>query len=91
MDKGLNVIADHYGTRPQLAQLQEECAELIVACSKVLRYGYSDQASEELTEELADVEIMCQQIRYLFGCNKEVDSIKENKIRRKLERISKEV
>ena len=53
MDKGLNVIADYYGERPQLAQLQEECAELIVACSKVLRYGYSDQASEELTEELA--------------------------------------
>ena len=91
MDKGLIVIANHYGTRAQLAQLQEECAELIVACSKVLRYGYSDQASEELTEELADVEIMCQQIRYLFGCNNEVDSIKENKIRRQLERISKEV
>ena len=91
MDRGVNVIATHYGERPQLAQLQEECAELIVACSKVLRYGYTDQASEELSEELADVEIMCQQVRYLFGCDKEVDSIKENKIRRQLERISKEV
>lgn len=53
-------IAKHYGEGSQLCILQEECAELIKAVSKIRR-GIPD-AGANLIEELADVSIMVEQI-----------------------------
>lgn len=77
-------IADHYG-ESQVDILQEECAELIQAISKYRRGG-----SYKLTlEEIADVEIMIDQIKYLntVAENKTIEKIKEGKLDRQIQRI----
>lgn len=62
-DERLKEIADHYGLDSQLSILQEECAELIQAVSKFRRVY--DGSLSLLMEEMADVEIMLEQIKYL--------------------------
>lgn len=53
-------IAKHYGEGSQLCILQEECAELIQAISKIRRS--IPNAGTHLIEELADVCIMVEQV-----------------------------
>ena len=53
-----------FGPQHQMRQTQEECAELILAISHFLR----DRATpEKVIEEIADVEIMCAQMRLIFN------------------------
>lgn len=53
-----------YGLECQLSILQEECAEVIQAVSKMRRGGAPRVVlSDRLAEELADVEIMIAQLR----------------------------
>lgn len=86
-DERLEKIADHYGLNSQLDILQEECAELVQAVSKYRRGG----SNLLVLEELADVEIMVAQIRYLAGKNSIIiDDFKEKKIRRQLDRMEGE-
>jgi NTP pyrophosphatase (non-canonical NTP hydrolase) len=70
-----------WGFEPQLNQLQEECAELIVACNKLRRKG--EEARPLMIDELADVVIMTQQIIYAMEVENEV----EERINFKLNRI----
>lgn len=66
--------AEHYGYEAQSNQLVEECAELIQAVSKYRRARGTGQetplkeqvALDNLIEEIADVEIMLEQIKYLL-------------------------
>ena len=51
--------------------------------------GFSYPEVKEIIEEIADVEIMLSQIKYLLGCKYEVEQEKERKILRQLERIEK--
>lgn len=91
-------IADHYGLVKQTRQLSEECAELIQATSKYMRYQETSYAStvdwkylQNVCEEIADVEVMLEQIKYLLHINPNaIDEIKKKKIHRQLERIEKE-
>ena len=85
MEKQLKYIAEKYGTESQLRQLQEECAELIVACSKILRM--SDKSINNLIEEIADVRVMIEQIEYLYGIKSLVKDEMIYKVERQLERI----
>lgn len=65
----LKKIAKHYGYGAQSNQLIEECAELIQAVSKYRRAkGRRSEglAFENLVEEIADVEIMLEQVKYLL-------------------------
>lgn len=82
---GLKKIAYYYGITPQLGILQEECAELIQAISKHLR----GEPKDNMLEEIADVEIMIDQIKSLLCGNdlQAINHIKENKIDRQLARI----
>lgn len=97
-------IAEHYGYDSQSRQLIEEIAELTVAINKLWRVerfcdrknimdvkGFSYPEVKEIIEEIADVEIMLAQIKYLLNCNDEVEQEKERKILRQLERIKEEV
>lgn len=97
-------IAEHYGYESQARQLFEEMAELIVAINKLWRVerffdkkdisdikGFSYPEISEIVEEMADVEIMLSQIKYLLGCQEEVEQEKERKILRQLERMKEEV
>ena len=53
-------IADDLARFPngQMDMLQEECAELILACSKVKRYPADSYRHSNLIEEMADVLIV---------------------------------
>lgn len=90
IDERLKQIADHYGLDEQLNMLQEECAELIQAASKYKRRKLIDDY-QHIVEEIADVEIMIAQVKYLLKMyDYHVDGVKEEKIKRQLERIQNE-
>lgn len=87
-------IANHYGYEYQVRQLTEEMAELTVAFNKQWRalkdktlINGRTNSNGKIYEELADVSIMLKQIIYLGNCEKEVDDIIEEKVKRQLERI----
>lgn len=90
IDERLKQIANHYGLNEQLNILQEECAELIQAASKYKRRKLIDDY-QHIVEEIADVEIMIAQVKYLLKIpNYHVDGVKAEKIIRQLERIQNE-
>ena len=94
-------IADTYGYNSQSRMLIEEMAELTKAINKAWRNQVYCKSGDELNryaealqqcrkdvvEEIADVEIMLAQIKYLMRCSAEVIEVKEQKISRQLERI----
>lgn len=81
-------IAKHYGENNQLNQLQEELAELIKAVNK---YRRDEDNIDNLIEEIADVEIMIQQIKYLLHLNPEyLEMSRINKLLRQKRRIKEE-
>lgn len=90
--------AKYYGYEAQSNQLVEECAELIQAVSKYRRAvaGLGQPVAEEkkavalenLVEEIADVEIMLEQIKYLLQIPEDdLDAVKLFKVNRTRERI----
>lgn len=80
--------ADYFGYEIQSEQLVEECAELIQAVNKYRRARGTGQptalskeaAFDNLVEEIADVESMLEQIKYLLKIPQVmIDGIKEVK------------
>lgn len=94
MREKLRLIADSYGYEAQARQLIEEMAELTVALNKQWRgsqkYMPCDEAiaRQNVIEEIADVEVMLEQIKYLLGCDYEVFKEKMNKTNRTMERMN---
>lgn len=88
MNKDIQEIAEYYGEASQMGVLQEECSELIKTVSKYLRYGTDDKKSD-IAEEIADVEIMTEQIKYLLNLHGCVQAQKEYKLARTLDRIKR--
>ena len=81
-------IADYYGLRNQLKQLAEECSELSVESLHYIREG---RGIERISEEIADVLIMIQQIIYLIGHGYgDIEKYAEFKLDRQLSRIERE-
>ena len=88
-------IAGHYGAYPQSIQAVEEMAELTQALTKFWRYKGADadkleELKENIFEELADVQIMLDQIAYLYIGESSVEGYINEKLRRQLKRIEKE-
>ena len=85
------VIADHYGYPAQSNQLIEECAELIQAVNKYRRARTKEEQEKALDnyiEEMADVEIMLEQMKYLLRVKEEqMDKVKQYKLKRTIERF----
>jgi len=71
---------DTYGSSMQIVVMMEEMSELQKELCKYLR-GKCSQAS--IAEEIADVEIMLEQMKMLFCCT---DAVR-NERRRKVERL----
>ena len=85
MDKDLRNIAEHYGLRVQMRQLIEEMAELTQVICKSERYNL-DTVREHLGEEVADVQVVLEQVIYLLGENR-IEQIRAEKIARQKRRI----
>ena len=60
----------------------EECSELIQAITHKHR-----GRKHNLAEEIADVEIMLEQLKIINGCSEEVEQVKKYKIDRLLQRL----
>ena len=83
----LRMIADHYGIKKQLRQLAEECSELAVEASHSARKG----TTVKIIEEMADVEIMIEQIIYLAKIDKcDIEDCINYKLDRQMNRIENE-
>jgi NTP pyrophosphatase (non-canonical NTP hydrolase) len=101
-NESIRKIADHYGFAEQSRQLAEECAELIVAVNKYYRKNYTPLLSPSdyldlqhyilnITEEIADVTIMLEQMKYLLNIsNDDINKIIDMKLNRQLKRIENE-
>lgn len=90
MINNLEKIVDFYGYEKQSRKTMEELGELTVAINK-----YIDEPKESkflnLIEEIADVEIMLQQLKIIHDIGPDVIyDIKVNKIKRQLNRINRE-
>ena len=87
MKEALKTIADHYGKEEQLHQLMEECCELAMEANHSVRKG---SLTVNLISEIADVEIMLSQIKYLFNiADDDIEEVKEAKINRQLQRMGR--
>ena len=87
-NKAAQIIA-HNGRAAQLGILQEECAEMIQAVSKVRR-GTAG-ADEHFIDELADVSIMVNEFLTDFDEDEKTEYYKKvnEKLDRQLDRIAK--
>ena len=82
MNENIKSIADHYGLELQKEKAIEELAELIQILAKGDFEGNSKDTSR-LIEEVADVEIMLEQLKYLLSIPEPaLESVKEYKILR---------
>lgn len=84
-----------WGWRAQCDMAEEECAELIIALKN---YKRNRGTQDEIREEVADMEIMCAQLRIMFdkgetspieGKNRSVDEWKDFKLERLYGRVYK--
>ncbi len=79
-------IAAYYGLMSQSLKAVEEMSELSV---ELVKYANNENGDlDRILEELADVCIMTEQLRFLMGLN--IDGIISRKIKRQLERIEEE-
>jgi len=59
---------EKWGADSQIELFIEECSEAIHAVQKCKRHGFADQKRyDNLIQELADLEIMLEQMRLIFG------------------------
>lgn len=75
-EDGIRYIADTYGLVDQAWKLVEELSELLVAIM------HDDR--ENIAEEMADVQIMIDQVAYLMDIQPEVEGYVKSKIDRTL-------
>lgn len=73
-----------FGKEHQLVLCMEEMAELTKELSKNMR---GSKNITNISEEIADVEIMLEQLRVIFGNRSEVDTIKAEKLLRLADRV----
>lgn len=74
-----------YGRQAQTLMMVEEASELIKAIMKLQR-TVNDTNIENIREEMADTEIMLEQMKLMFGG---IEAIKQQKIERLKERLGR--
>ena len=92
-NEAIKKIADTYGYDAQSRQLIEEMAELTQAINKAWRMGNDFDnllvQKRNIKEEIADVYIMLEQMKYLLNISEtDIETIINRKILRQLERIN---
>lgn len=82
-----NTIAHHYGKDSQVLIAIEEMSELT---KELCKYFRRFDRKNEIIEEIADAEIMIEQLKCLFDIHTEVEDEIDYKIERQLRRIEQE-
>lgn len=77
-------VTDKWGVDAQLTVAIEELSELIKEICKDKR-GFG--VPKRIAEEVADVEIMCEQLRFIYGFDDVVDEWKDYKLKRLEKRL----
>lgn len=80
-------IAKHYGKESQLLVAIEEMSELTKELCKYFRHY---DRRKEIIEEIADAQIMIEQLVELFECQEEVSDVIDFKLGRQMQRIEQE-
>lgn len=81
-------IINTYGVKPQEDIAIEELSELQKAILKHRRYG-DKETEQAIIDEIADVQIMLEQLKIIYSCHKDVEERVEYKIDRQIKRIKK--
>ena len=76
-----------FGAESQITMVFEEMAELQDVLCKFLRGRVDEDTRTHIAEEIADVEIMLQQMKILFDCAGQVETFRRYKLERLAERI----
>ena len=76
-----------WGEDLQINLAIEELSELITELSKYLRFKPAS-ANYGVIEELADAEIMIEQMKQIFNCEDSVKIVKNKKLKRLAKRIN---
>ena len=71
---------DKFGSGKQFIKAVEELAELQQAIIK--KFLNPDVENDNLFEEIADVEIMLEQLKIIFDCHDIIETVKEKKLKR---------
>lgn len=79
-------LINHYGTLNQKLIAIEEMAELQKAIVKHIRQE-SEENINSVIEEIADVQVMLEQLKMIFSCKSKTDEIMDAKIDRQIKRI----
>lgn len=87
--------AEQFGLENRLLQCTEEAGELIQALSKYRRILQGDKTCQTdmihaeymIAEEMADIEICIEQLKYLLGNTEQIEQIKTEKIKRTEHRL----
>ena len=87
--------ADQFGLENRLLQCTEEAGELIQALCKYQRIQQGDKtcqtdmihAEDMIAEEMADIEICIEQLKYLLVNSRQIEQIKVEKIQRTEQRL----
>lgn len=87
--------AEQFGLENRILQCTEEAGELIQALSKYQRIQQGDKTCQTdmihaeymIAEEMADIEICIEQLKYLLGNTEQIEQIKEEKIYRTEQRL----
>lgn len=85
-----DLVIKVYGAEAQHVVAMEECAELIKAISKYLRTSDIEEL-DNIIEEIADVEIMLEQLKSIHCIDGRVKMVKEMKVQRTYDRIREAV
>ena len=79
---------EKWGHLAQLEMAQEEATELALAIRKHIRKN-NDDTFEKMCEEIADVEIMIEQLKSMFmSCSSSVELAKKFKLERLENRVA---
>ena len=87
--------ADQFGLENRLLQCMEEAGELIQALCKYQRAQQGDKTCQTdmihaeymIAEEMADIEICIEQLKYLLANSRQIEQIKVEKIQRTEQRL----
>ena len=81
----MQTALDQWGLNAQVGQTVEECAELIVALQKYINRTPKPGIIQDITDEIADVEMMLAQMRLALGID---DDTLRKRIEHKFERLN---